>query len=153
MCNISCRKSYFFSFTLLSVSEVHAFHLFPFHLIIFNTFLERKIYQIESLKSEVWIMQSTKTRVCCGKRFWKLLLLHLPANTVSIIIIICGKHGKSGEQIQVCSYRMHVRRQRHRYDIHMTSTNPIKYKNGVHFAGMRLFFCIPSEVKIMIQNI
>jgi hypothetical protein len=38
-------------------------------------------------------MASTKTRVCCGKRIWKLLLLHLPANTV-IIIIICGNIGR-----------------------------------------------------------
>jgi hypothetical protein len=98
-------------------------------------------------------MASTKMRVGCGKRFWKLLLLHIPANTVSIIIIICGKHRKIGEQMQACSYRMLVHRQRHRYDIHMTSTNLIKYKNGVRFAGMRLFFCIPSEVKIMIQNV
>ena len=154
ICNISCRKLYLFSFVVLSTSEVHVFNLFPFHLIIFNTFLERKIYQMSEIQKEiVWIMANTKTRACCGKRFWKLLLLHLPANTVGIIIIICGKHRKIVEQIQVCSYRMLVHRQRHRYDIHMTSTNLIKYKNGVLCAGMRLFLCIPSEVKIMIQNV
>jgi len=98
-------------------------------------------------------MASTKTRVRCGKRFWKVLLLHLPTYAVSIINIICGKHRKIVEQIQVCIYRMLVHRQRHRCDIHMTSTTLIKYKNGVHFAGMRLFFCISSEVKIMIQNV
>jgi len=97
-------------------------------------------------------MASTKTRVCCGKRFWKLLLLHLPTNTVSIIIIIGGKHRKIVEQIQVYIYRVLVYRQRHRYDIHMTSTNLIKYENGVHIAGMRLLFCILSEVKTTIQN-
>jgi hypothetical protein len=97
-------------------------------------------------------MASTKTRACCGKRFWKLLLLHLPANIVSIIII-CGKHRKIVEQIQVCSYRILVHRQRHKYDIDMTSANLIKYKNGVLFAGMRFFLCIPSEVKIMIKNV
>jgi hypothetical protein len=36
---------------------------------------------------------------------------------------------------------------RHRYDIHMPGTNVVKYKNGVHSAGVKLFFCILSEVK------
>jgi len=97
-------------------------------------------------------MASTKTRVCCGKRFWKVPLLHLPTNTVSIIILIGWKHRKIVEQIQVCIYRMLMHRQRHRHDIHMTSTNVIKYESRVHFSGMSLFFCILSEVKIMIQN-
>jgi len=65
---------------------------------------------------------------------------------------MCGKHRKIGEKIQVCSYRMLVHTHRHRYNIHMTSKNLIKYNNGVYFAGMRLF-CIASEVKIMIKNV
>lgn len=57
--DISRRKPFFFSLTVLSTSEVHTFNLFPFHL-IFNTFLERKIYQIKSLESQKKFLSNGK---------------------------------------------------------------------------------------------
>jgi hypothetical protein len=89
----------FLSITVISTSEVRAFHLFSFHQ-IFN-FWKKFVTQ-----KSLMLMASTKRRASCRNRFWKLLLHHLSAHTLSVIIITHGKL-KIVEQIQMYSYMVH----------------------------------------------